>query len=203
MLDPVQVPALVDTIWTADTWKVVGAAALFGAIGGFTQAITSTDPAIVKVDAQGKTTRVTAEIVYRALVGMIAAVAILYIAKPGDGIALIASSVVAGYAGHALMDALAARAKLAVTQETLKDTKTEATAAKLAAATAQLEATTARAESDRTRGDLDTALGALTSAVVAPTAPADAPEHVSRRQADARAVLNQLWPRYHAGPPPV
>jgi hypothetical protein len=119
MIDPKPL-TLVDTIWVADTWLVVGAAAVFGLVGGLVQAFTSTEPTLKEARA----------IVASAFLGAVAAVAILYIAKPADGVALIASSLVAGYAGRALMDALSARAKLAVSQQETAKAKQEATTAK-------------------------------------------------------------------------
>jgi hypothetical protein len=50
-------------------------------------------------------------------VGAVAAVSILFIVRPSDGIALVSASLIAGYAGRAIMAALEDKAKAVVAQQ--------------------------------------------------------------------------------------
>jgi hypothetical protein len=57
------------------------------------------------------------------LVGGAAAVAVLYVATPETGIALVGGSIVAGYAGEAILAGLEARARLALAQQEVVETR--------------------------------------------------------------------------------
>lgn len=88
-------------------WALCGIAMVLGIVGGVAQGFASAE--------DGRPSWRT--LVQRGLLGAVAAGAVLYLAKPDSGIALVSGSLVAGYTGQALLDALAARAKLKVSEE--------------------------------------------------------------------------------------
>lgn len=92
-------------------WAVCGIAFGLGAIGGVIRALTTEappDPTPLRaIDAKLAVARLF-------FVGGIAAVAVMYVTVPSSAMALIGGSLVAGYAGKAILDALESRAKLAV-----------------------------------------------------------------------------------------
>ncbi|MBK9034797.1 MAG: hypothetical protein IPL61_26625 [Myxococcales bacterium] len=104
---------LVTNLRDPDTWTVLAVAAGAGAIGGFTHwlgavaGVITPDPD----DAATKTvTRVAAEI----MVGAAAAVIMLFVVKPADGFGMIASSIMTGLFGRAVISALRARAQVEI-----------------------------------------------------------------------------------------
>jgi hypothetical protein len=108
-------------VWAPDTWSWVLTAGAAGAVGGLIQALTTTD-----ADTKGLKFEVRVwNAICVVLLGAVAAVAILWIVKPSGSTELISSSLIAGYAGRALMEALSARAKLAVSQQETEKAKTE------------------------------------------------------------------------------
>jgi|JI9StandDraft_1071089.scaffolds.fasta_scaffold54522_2 hypothetical protein len=94
-------------------WALCGVAMALGIVGGIAQAFASADGG-----RPGWRT-----LLQRGLLGAVAAGAVLYVATPASGVALVSGSLVAGYAGQALLDALAARAKLQVTKEEAAEAK--------------------------------------------------------------------------------
>lgn len=102
-----------DVVGDGHLWALLGVALGLGGLGGVAQAIASTtDRAALKRTWW-----------QRAVLGAVAAVAVMYVTTPGSGVAFVSGSVVAGYAGQAILDALAARAKLQVTKEEVAEAK--------------------------------------------------------------------------------
>ena len=97
------VKVLADSLINLDTWEVIAAVSGFGILGGYAHKLTS--PPDDKTSLR----------VY-LIVGGVAALAVLYVLSPPDGIRLIALSLAAGYAGKAVLDALEARVKIALAQ---------------------------------------------------------------------------------------
>lgn len=90
-------------------WAVCGIAFGLGALGGVIRALTAEpppDPPPPRRDPRWAAARLF-------FVGGIAAVAVMYVTLPESAMALIGGSLVAGYAGKAILDALESRAKLA------------------------------------------------------------------------------------------
>ncbi|MBL8625008.1 MAG: hypothetical protein JNK64_27105 [Myxococcales bacterium] len=133
----------------SDLWALCGVAMALGIVGGIAQAFASADGG-----RPGWRT-----LLQRGLLGAVAAGAVLYFAKPDSGGALVSGSLVAGYAGQALLDALAARARLKVEQQAAAAataalaTKTTAAATALGAV-ATAERLLATAETQRATPDV-------------------------------------------------
>lgn len=87
-----------------------------GSLGGLLHGVGTSGTAAAAAPGPGPTTPPAPSALRRALVGGVAAVAVLYITDPHSGVALIGGSVVAGYAGHAILAGLEARAVAALAQ---------------------------------------------------------------------------------------
>lgn len=111
MLDTTDPASLLDSLKAGQTWAVLGVAFGVGFVGGATHWATRLG---TPGDA-GPRPPLWAE----GLIGAVAAVAILFVLRPSDGVALMASSLVAGYAGRAVMSALEDKAKAIVAQNEL------------------------------------------------------------------------------------
>lgn len=96
-----------ELIGDARLWGLCAVAFTLGGVGGFIQSVVSLPSAEDFKRDWWK----------RVLIGAIAAVAVIYITNPDDATEFIGGSLVAGYAGQAILGALETRAKLAATRE--------------------------------------------------------------------------------------
>ncbi|HUQ01653.1 MAG TPA: hypothetical protein VM261_04120 [Kofleriaceae bacterium] len=122
---------LFELIGDGRLWAVCGVAFALGAAGGFIQSLASA----ASKEELGR------EWWKRLLVGAIAAVAVMYVTAPSTAIELISGSIVAGYAGKALLDSLDARGRLAAAKDQIADTTRERDTAVTAAHLLLLPAT--------------------------------------------------------------
>jgi hypothetical protein len=111
MLDTTDPVNLLDSLKTGQTWAVLGVAFGVGFVGGAAHWVTGLG---APGDAGPK-----APLWAEGLIGAVAAVAILFVLHPSDGVALVASSLVAGYAGRMVMSALEDKAKAIIAQNEL------------------------------------------------------------------------------------
>ncbi len=171
MIDPSALVAKL--VHDSDTWIVCGISAGMGALGGVAHALVP-DP------AKPSWWR-------RVVLGAIAAVAILWVSRPDDAVALIASSLVAGYAGEAIMSALEAKSKLLAANAQIADEKQQKqqAVADVQRAITALETTTAPAPAAAQRRGGQTFGEDLAPAPGAPAAESRAAE-----------VLRELRARY-------
>ena len=102
-MDTNNIAKIIEDISKSSTWIVLLLTALFGALGGITHKITEDKEQLSKMG-----------IFANILVGLIAALATLYILPPTDAVKLIAISIVAGYAGKSLLDLLQSKLEAAV-----------------------------------------------------------------------------------------
>ena len=94
------------------TWWVVLIAFGIGAFGGLAHYLGGTAPA---------TPAAKFTWLREMLVGGVAAVAILFVVHPATGVTLVSSSLIAGYAGRAIMSALEDKAKAVIAQQAAVD----------------------------------------------------------------------------------
>jgi hypothetical protein len=96
-----------DEILNGQLWGLLGAAALLGAIGALLHPATTeaSDEARVQTDAKHGWRDVAA--------GAVAAIAIIYTANPTSATALVAGSLVAGYAANAVLAGFESRVRVA------------------------------------------------------------------------------------------
>ncbi|HEY1694679.1 MAG TPA: hypothetical protein VGG39_21055 [Polyangiaceae bacterium] len=111
MFDTTDHANLLDSLKAGQTWVVLAVAFGVGFIGGTAHWVTRLG---TPGDAGPK-----APLWAEGLIGAVAAVAILFVLRPSDGVALVASSLVAGYAGRMVMSALEDKAKAIVAQNEL------------------------------------------------------------------------------------
>jgi hypothetical protein len=95
---------LVGSIKNWNTWVVLLTVAIFGVIGGLAHKLTSPP------EDEMSSLRFI-------LVGAVSSLAVLFVFTPSDAVRLIALSLVAGYGGKAVLDALEARVKVALAKE--------------------------------------------------------------------------------------
>lgn len=99
----INIADLVSHIKNWETWGVLIIVSIFGMLGGLAHKLTS--PSEDKTSLWGY-----------IVVGAVASLAVLFIFVPQDVVRLIALSVVAGYGGKAVLDALEARVKTAIAE---------------------------------------------------------------------------------------
>jgi hypothetical protein len=88
-----------------ETWWLIVTVALFGALGGIAQHVTARDP------------EVATRWWVAAVVGIVAALGVLWVDPPATAVAQIAQSLLAGFLGRSLIEALQARIIAAVEKE--------------------------------------------------------------------------------------
>lgn len=126
-------PALWKLLGDGQLWIICGVGFALGALGGFIQAIGAEPPIELRKEWWK-----------RVLIGAVAAVAVLYVNEPETAIELIGGSLVAGFAGQALLTALEARGRLATAEERIVETRRElhARADEIVDAKVEIKATT-------------------------------------------------------------
>jgi hypothetical protein len=110
------IESLVHNLFTGYTWVVLVITAVFGIVGGCAHKFTSSP--------EDKTTWWGS-----IVVGAVASIAVLFILTPlnPDAVRLIAQSLIAGYGGKAILDALETRLKTALAEAALsKETEKKA-----------------------------------------------------------------------------
>lgn len=129
---------LLEALVNLRLWLVVVAAGALGAIGALVHRVSQAPPSTLPAT---RPPRVPAW-AYSALVGGVAAIAVLYVSNPTTGIALIGGSLVAGYAGNSILAGLEARttAALAVREAARNETAAKLAREDLAALTSQVAA---------------------------------------------------------------
>ena len=100
----VEIAKLVGSFGEGSTWAVLGIVAFFGILGGLAHKLTSPPPDDKKWA------------VY-IVVGAVTSVAVLFIVFPSEPVKLVALALAAGYGGKAILDALEARVKAAISRE--------------------------------------------------------------------------------------
>lgn len=95
---------LVDSLSAESTWIVLLIAAIFGMLGGLAHVLVSPPEEKKRYEAC-------------IIVGAVSSIAVLFIFDPKNAIKLIALSLIAGYSGKAVLDALGLRVKLALASE--------------------------------------------------------------------------------------
>jgi hypothetical protein len=118
MEDAMESIALWDLLGEWQLWAVCAVSFALGALGGLLH-LGAVKPAPEAETPPPKPTPWWRHV----LVGGAAAVAVLYVATPETGIALVGGSIVAGYAGEAILAGLESRAKLALAQQEVVETK--------------------------------------------------------------------------------
>lgn len=107
-METIDIAKIVDSLLDWRTWIVISVVSIFGMLGGYAHKLTS--------PPDDKT-----PLPRYIVVGMVASLAVLFVFIPKDPVRLIALSLVAGYGGKAILDALEARVKTALAQaETAK-----------------------------------------------------------------------------------
>lgn len=109
-METLDVVKLIDSIYSLKTWIVLIIVSIFGILGGLSHKLTSSPDD--KTSLWGY-----------IVVGAVASIAVLFVSQPADAVRLIALSVAAGYGGRAVLDALEARVKVAITKTELVTTK--------------------------------------------------------------------------------
>jgi|GEM_PF-3689535 len=180
-------PKLWSEIGNAHVWILCGICFGLGAIGGFIQAI-GAEPPIKLREEWWK----------RLLVGGVAAVAVLYVTDPDRSYEIIAGSLVAGFAGQALLAALAARLLLDTAQKRTAEAKQELRVKAEEAGDAKQELRARVEEMRTTARDRDTAIEAATLLLDEPVAmgggalPSGGVAPASARIAAARGMLSAI-----------
>lgn len=95
---------LVDSLSAESTWIVLLITAIFGMLGGLAHILVSPPEEKKSYGAC-------------LIVGAVSSIAVLFIFDPKNAIKLIALSLIAGYGGKAVLDALGLRVKLALASE--------------------------------------------------------------------------------------
>ncbi len=171
-------------LWTPiGDWRLTCAFGFgLGALGGFIQAI-GASPAIAPKEWWK-----------RVVIGAVAAVAILYVNEPATAIELISGSLVAGFAGQALLTALEARVRLEAAEQKVDETQ-RALAAKVDEVDETKDALHARGEEVRLAArERDTAIEAANLLLGEPGLPtaAEATRPVIARIEAARGMLSAI-----------
>lgn len=119
-MTPAELLALVMSFKSWDVWVLIGVVAVFGALGGWAH----------KLAAPAEDQRRWSGFV---VVGAVAALAVLFVFGPKDPVKLLALSIVAGYGGKAVLDALENKVKAAVAEAETKHAKEQGQQAAVAA----------------------------------------------------------------------
>ncbi len=116
-METLDINTLLGSIRNWETWVVLVFVAAFGVAGGVAHNLTS--PSDDQTSGWG-----------HIVLGAVASIAILFIIEPSDAVKLAALSLIAGYGGKAILNALAARATAVLAKEEVKKVKGEADVAK-------------------------------------------------------------------------
>jgi hypothetical protein len=112
---------LFQSLAVANTWYIVLISFGIGAVGGLAHALGDTGSVPVIPPTPGAPVTPAPPDKWKwlreVLVGAVAAVAVLFVVRPADGVALVSSSLIAGYAGRAIMAALEDKAKAIIAQQ--------------------------------------------------------------------------------------
>ncbi len=127
-MESINITELINSLKNGDTWIILLVVAIFGMIGGLAHKLVA--PPEDKTRLEGY-----------LVVGAVSSIAVLYILNPKDSLKLIALSLVAGYVGKAILDALGLRIKLAIAQEKTTEVKEKGIEAIEAGKKAQQKAT--------------------------------------------------------------
>ena len=109
-MESINVVEMVGNMKNWGMWGILGIAAGFGALGGLAHKLTS--PPEDKTSLPGY-----------LIVGIVASLAVLFVFTPSDAVKFIALSLVAGYGGKSVLNALEARVKTALAEKETADTK--------------------------------------------------------------------------------
>lgn len=118
------------TVWESlkqiDTWSVGAISFALGALGGLAHALGGPEPAgsqdatVVASPSVPLAQRPKVDWLRQMVVGAVAAAAALFVMHPVDGLALVSSSLVVGYAGRAVLVALGDKTRIALAEQTTR-----------------------------------------------------------------------------------
>jgi hypothetical protein len=101
---------LINEIQNPNLWVTLGIAIISGIIGGWTHKITDSNTNEIKIKTSSY-----------IVIGIVASIAVLFIKTPSDPIKLIAFTIIAGYAGKSVLDALKSKLEAAINGTKIED----------------------------------------------------------------------------------